>query len=115
MTPKTKTAPGQPKAPKRQKSKTQAPAPAVAATEKSQGGGLPPTNSKVPGGKLGALAALLQRPQGATLEQMTQATGWQRHSVRGALAGALKKAGYAIESTKTDAGRVYRICTPAAV
>jgi hypothetical protein len=41
---------------------------------------------------------------------MMQATGWQAHSVRGALSGALKKKlALAVISTKTEAGRVYRI------
>ena len=36
--------------------------------------------------------------------------GWQRHTVRGMMAGSLKKAGYAVESFKSDNGeRTYRI------
>lgn len=62
-----------------------------------------------PGGKLGVLAALLQNADGATLAQLTQATGWQAHSVRGALAGALrKKHGLIITSEKVESTRVYR-------
>ncbi len=60
--------------------------------------------------KLAALTALLQRPQGATLTDMMAATGWQAHSVRGALAGALKKkAGLAVTSAKADGVRTYRV------
>jgi len=67
-----------------------------------------------PKGKLAALIALLQRPQGATLEAMQAATGWQAHSVRGALSGSLKRGkGLTIVSEKTDGGRVYRIGEPA--
>ena len=63
-----------------------------------------------PSGKLGTLVALLKRPEGATLEAMRAATGWQAHSVRGAMSGSLKKGfGFAISSEKTDAGRIYRI------
>lgn len=63
-----------------------------------------------PSGKLGALVSLLKRPEGATLEQMMDATGWQAHSVRGAMSGSLKKKlGLAITSEKTEGGRVYRI------
>ena len=63
-----------------------------------------------PGGKLGKLVELLQRPSGATLEEMVAATGWQAHSVRGAMSGGLKKKqGLTITSTKTDGTRVYRI------
>jgi hypothetical protein len=63
-----------------------------------------------PSGKLGILADLLKRPDGATLEQMVVATGWQAHSVRGAMSGSLKKGfGLVIDSEKTETGRVYRI------
>ncbi len=63
-----------------------------------------------PSGKLGQLVGLLQRAGGATLDDMVAATGWQAHSVRGAMSGSLKKKlGLAITSVKTDAGRVYRI------
>jgi hypothetical protein len=66
----------------------------------------------LPGGKLGKLVEVLQRPNGATLEEMVAATGRQAHSVRGAMSGGLKKKqGLAITSTKTDGTRVYRINT----
>ena len=59
--------------------------------------------------KLDQLIALLKRPQGAAIADMIAATGWQQHSVRGALAGALKKRGHSITSEKQDGVRVYRI------
>ena len=60
--------------------------------------------------KMEALVALLRRPGGARIDEMMTATGWQQHSVRGAMAGALKKKrGLTIASEKTEAGRVYRI------
>ena len=63
-----------------------------------------------PSGKLGVLVGLLKRPEGATVEAMTAATGWQAHSVRGAMSGSLKKGfGFPISSEKTDAGRIYKI------
>ena len=69
-----------------------------------------PADTSTPKGKLGALVALLLRPQGATLAAMQDATGWQAHSVRGALSGTIKKKlGFEVVSEKTDAGRVYRI------
>jgi hypothetical protein len=37
------------------------------------------------------------------------ATGWQKHSVRGALAGAVRKRGYVVESAVSDGSRRYRI------
>jgi hypothetical protein len=66
------------------------------------------------GSKLDKILTLLRRPAGATVEQMVTATGWQAHSVRGAISGALKKKlGLAIESTKQDGRRVYRIAAAA--
>jgi hypothetical protein len=57
------------------------------------------------------ILGLLQRRDGATLAEMIEATGWQAHSVRGFLSGALrKKHGLVIASTKDAAGeRRYRI------
>lgn len=54
---------------------------------------------------------LLRRPEGATIAQLVKATGWQPHTVRGALAGALKKRlGLEIKSEKPEDGeRVYRV------
>jgi hypothetical protein len=52
---------------------------------------------------------MLQRPEGATIAQIAAETGWQQHSVRGFFVGALKKRGVRLTSTKTDAGRIYRI------
>ena len=65
------------------------------------------------GTKQAALIELLQRPEGVSLAEMVQATGWQQHTVRGAMAGALKKKlGLTIVSDKTDGQeRKYRITT----
>ena len=54
---------------------------------------------------------LLRRPEGATIEEITAATEWQSHTVRGAMSGALKKKlGLVITSEKVEErGRVYRI------
>jgi hypothetical protein len=54
---------------------------------------------------------LLRRPEGAGIEEITAATGWQSHTVRGAMSGALKKKlGLEITSKKVEGlGRVYRI------
>jgi hypothetical protein len=43
------------------------------------------------GTKQARMIELLKRPEGATVEQVAAATGWQKHTVRGAIAGALKK------------------------
>jgi Protein of unknown function (DUF3489) len=57
------------------------------------------------------LIEMLRRPEGATIAQIMAATGWQAHTCRGALAGALKKKrGLTVTSEKGDDGvRVYRI------
>ena len=65
------------------------------------------TTIKAPS-KLDQLAKLLARKNGASIAEMMQATGWQQHSVRGALAGSLKKRGLAISSEKIDGTRRYR-------
>jgi hypothetical protein len=60
--------------------------------------------------KLDAIVAALSAPKGATLEVLMAATGWQAHSVRGAISGAIKKQrGLAIASTKVDGVQTYRI------
>jgi hypothetical protein len=60
--------------------------------------------------KLGKMIALLRRHDGATIAQMTKATGWQAHSVRSAMSGMVKKRlGLTITSTKLGASRTYRI------
>jgi hypothetical protein len=70
----------------------------------------PQTAVPAPKGKIAALVAILKRPEGATVEVMMTATGWQAHSVRGAMSGAIKKTlGLTVLSEKTDGGRVYRI------
>jgi hypothetical protein len=60
-------------------------------------------------GKLDRVEALLRREAGASIAEMVEATGWQQHTVRGAMAGALKKRGLAIVSDKADGVRRYRI------
>jgi hypothetical protein len=66
--------------------------------------------SRPHGSRQQALLALLSRPEGATVAEMQLATGWQAHSVRGALSGVVaKKLGHKVASTKEERGRVYRI------
>jgi hypothetical protein len=64
-----------------------------------------------PDSKQARMIAMLKRPEGATVEQIAEAMHWRRHTVRGAMAGALKKKlGLTITSEKGDGGsRTYRI------
>ena len=58
--------------------------------------------------------AMLRRPEGATVDEVASATGWQRHTVRGVFSGTLKKKlGLALASAKEERSRVYRIVEPA--
>ena len=61
--------------------------------------------------KQAKLIALLKRPDGATIDEIVKALDWQAHTVRGAIAGALKKKfGLDVTSEKVEGrGRVYRI------
>jgi predicted ArsR family transcriptional regulator len=78
------------------------------------------------GTKQALMIELLKRPEGATVEQIAEATGWQHHTIRGAISGALKKKlGLTVEATRTrevgpnkpgakGSSTVYRIPGPAA-
>ncbi len=61
--------------------------------------------------KLAIVIKLLSRPEGATIEDMVTATGWQKHTVRACISHALaKKRGYQIVSDKPQGGkRIYKI------
>lgn len=82
---------------------TKSPEPSAAKREKSADKNAPATS------KLDTLVALLRTPGGATIEDLMAATSWQAHSVRGAIAGTLKKKGHSIASEKVDGTRRYRI------
>ena len=73
----------------------------------------PPSDTKR-SSKQDAVIAMLRRPEGATVEEVARATGWQRHTVRGVFSGTLKKKlGLHLASAKEERGRVYRIAEPA--
>jgi hypothetical protein len=57
------------------------------------------------------ILALVRRPKGATLAELAKLTGWQNHSIRGFLSGAVgKKMGLTVDSVKREDGeRVYSI------
>ena len=63
------------------------------------------------GTKQATLIAMLRRPEGADLDEIAEATGWRKHSIRGAISGALKKKlGLQVTSTKDGEGRrIYRL------
>jgi hypothetical protein len=65
------------------------------------------------GSKKAIVLELLRRPEGATLGDIMTATGWQAHSVRGFISGALgKKMGLTVDSLKTSEGaRAYRLAS----
>ena len=101
-----------PKAPGRKGKANSRPDGARKTKKSSAKGASSPRQATVrPGTKLAQLIALLERRQGATIAEAMEATGWQAHSVRGAISGALKKKfGHTVSSEKVDGrGRVYRI------
>jgi hypothetical protein len=63
-----------------------------------------------PGSKLATVLGLLEREAGVTIPEIMEATGWQQHTVRGALAGSVtRKFGRTVSSEKIEGrGRVYR-------
>ena len=67
------------------------------------------------GSKKARIIAMLQAPSGATIEAIARAVKWQSHSVRGFLAGVVrKKLDLTLVSTADESGRVYRITDRAA-
>jgi hypothetical protein len=84
-------------------------APAAKAQRRSRQKATTPAAAKL-NLKAATIIALLRRDGGATLDEMTHATGWQKHSVRGFMAGALKKKhGLTVASEKTEKGRSYGV------
>ena len=60
--------------------------------------------------KQARILAMLRAPGGVTIDAIMHATGWQQHSVRGFLAGVVrKKLGFNLVSAATEGGRLYRI------
>jgi Protein of unknown function (DUF3489) len=59
--------------------------------------------------KLDELVDLLRRPEGASLADLAGRTGWQAHSIRGAIAGSLKRKGHVVTSRRLDGIRRYWI------
>ena len=61
-----------------------------------------------PSGKLGLIVDRLERTAGATIDELVDATGWQKHSVHGALS-RLRSAGFAIDLELTVGRKAYRL------
>ena len=64
--------------------------------------------AKRPGGKLGLILDRLERTSGATIDELVDATGWQRHSVHGAMS-RLRSAGFAVRLEATGGRKAYRV------
>jgi hypothetical protein len=96
------------------KKRSVAPYAAGGAAKAPQQGTVDPRGNKKaePGSKQSRVIAMLQSPAGATIAAMMQATGWQQHSVRGFLAGVVRKRlKLKLGSKKVDGTRVYRVAT----
>jgi hypothetical protein len=61
------------------------------------------------GSKAAQVYALLCRPEGATVSEIQNLTGWQRHSIRGFLSASVRKQGRSVRSFARSGERVYRV------
>ena len=90
---------------RRAKAKAAKPGKATRAKAKAaKSGKATPAEKPTPrtGTKQALMIEMLRRPEGATVEQIAEATGWQHHTIRGAISGALKKKlGLTVEATRT--------------
>jgi len=85
--------------------------PAKAAPKGKKAGKAQEASAPRAGSKTAQVVAMLQRKNGATLAEIINKMGWQQHTVRGFMAGAMKKAGYSVESFKPEGGeRTYQLC-----
>jgi hypothetical protein len=85
--------------------------PAKAVPKGKKAAKAPEASAPREGSKMSQVIAMLQRKNGATITEIMEAMGWLRHTVRGFMAGAMKKAGYQVESFKPEGGeRSYRLC-----
>jgi len=72
-----------------------------------------PEAAKRPGGKLGLILDRLGRKTGATIGELVDATGWQKHSVHGALS-RLRSGGFAVRLEAKEGRKAYRLAQVAA-
>jgi hypothetical protein len=95
---------------KRSPSKSASSAPSAKPSRRTVGDTRPENINS--GSKQSRVLAMLQSPAGATIAAVMKATGWQPHSVRGFLAGVVRKRlKLELGSTKVDGNRVYQITT----
>jgi hypothetical protein len=93
---------------KRLTASSMAPIPAAKISQRSAGD--PKAKKADSASKQSRVIAMLQSPSGATIAAMMKVTGWQQHSVRGFLAGVVRKRlKLKLGSTKVDGNRVYQI------
>ena len=98
------------KAAKRAPAKAKAAKKASAAKKAPKAAKEAKTSGPREGSKMAQVIDMLKRKNGASLEEIMEKMEWQKHTVRGFMAGAMKKAGYEVESFKSDKGaRTYRI------
>lgn len=87
----------------------------VRTTKTSAKAAAPKTAAKPKLGKINKIITLMRRSKGASINDLTKATAWQAHSVRGAISGTLrKKQGLNVVSEKSGDIRFYRIADKAA-
>ena len=96
-----RSAPAKPKADKKTKGGAQA---AKAAPKGKKAAKAQDAAGPREGSKTAQVVAMLQRKNGATISEIMKTMDWQRHTVRGFMAGALKKAGYQVEFFKPEGG-----------
>jgi Protein of unknown function (DUF3489) len=88
--------------PTRGKGKARATKAAPPTSEPEAAGEPSPKPTPRTGTKQAQMIEMLKRPEGATVEQIAEATSWQHHTIRGAISGALKKKlGLTVEATRT--------------
>ena len=87
-------------------------APAYRAKPAHQTTAVPTSKKADPASKQSRVIAMLQSPTGVTIVAMMKTTGWQQHSVRGFLAGVVRKRlKLRLSSKKVDGNRVYQIAS----
>lgn len=94
------------------RSKTKKPQPVLSVAAAAPG----PKSAKEPvrpGGKLGLIIERLEAKAGATIDELAGATGWQRHTVHGALS-RLRSRGFAMDLHAEGDRKAYRLGRPRA-